>query len=167
MTGPEAKTRPAPGGYTLIEVLVVILVTSVLVGLVVPRLGRAPATDPAYQLDRLAALLDEWCNRAVIQGRALGVQFESDGYAFSLPTDTGNAWLPASREGPFRARRWDPALKARLLIDGRPVPLGGNGPQVTCHATGELTPFELRLSTERHTGRLRANFDANLRVTAE
>jgi len=146
---------------------VVILVTAILVGLVVPRLGRAPATDPAYQLDRLAALLDEWCNRAVIQGRSLGVRFESGGYAFSVPADTGNAWIPAPPDGPFRARNWAPALTPRLLIEGRPVPLEGQGPQVICHASGEMTPFVLELATGEHASHLRAEFDGDLRVSAE
>ena len=145
----------------------VVLVTAILVGLVAPRLGHAPAADPAHQIDRLTALLDAWCNRAVIQGSALGVKFESGGYGFRVPAEDESAWMPAPASGTFRPRSWAPSLKPRLLIEGRPVALDGRQPQITCHASGEMTPFAFELAVGNRRARLQASFDGKLRVGGE
>lgn len=148
-------------GFTLLEVLVVVLITGIMTGLVVFRLGADKRGDPNAQLQRLAALTEHWCQRAVIEGTAHAVRVHEQGYDFwvseflpddgeSLDNETG--WQPLSTEPAFAAFEWSSELRTELLLQGQSAPLDSEQPQIVCFASSELTPFALNLRRIGETG---------------
>lgn len=143
----------AASGYTLMEVLVVVIITGIMTGLVIFSLGRDQRGDPQAQLQRLAGLTEHWCQRAVLEGRPLGIRITGSGYDFWLPDSLGGGsgsdpdyWQTVADEPAFVGHEWDEALQTVLLLQGQSAPLDAEQPQIICHASSELTPFVLNLS---------------------
>lgn len=136
--------RRFPGGFTLIEVLVVVAIAAIVTALVVLRLGswHDPA-DPATQLQRLAALIEHQCEQSMFQSRPRGVRLDEEGYDFWQAT--GDGWAPLPDEKLDRRRLWAGEPRLELVLDGHRVPLGDTpqAPQIVCHPLGEMSPFSL------------------------
>ncbi len=140
-------------GFTLLEVLVVVVIAALLTGLVLLRVGqwRGP-DDPSAQLERLAALIEAQCQQAVFQARPRGVRITLEGYDFWQAASQG--WQPLPAEGIGRPRAWLGEHPPRLLVEGRASTLAdASAPQIVCAPLGELTLFELTLAEARLLGR--------------
>lgn len=131
----------------------VVLITGIMTGLVVFGLGRGNSGDPGKQLERLAALSEHWCQRAILEGRPLGIRITGSGYDFWIPDSLGEAaaigddnyWQPATEETAFTEHQWADALQAELLLQGQLAPLDALQPQIICFESSELTPFVINL----------------------
>lgn len=158
--------NPSPG-YTLLEVLVVVLITGIMTGLVVFSLGGDDSGNPDKQLERLAALSEHWCERAVLEGRPLGIRITESGYDFWTPDSLGEAaaigdenyWQPAADVAAFAQHEWAEALQTELLLQGQLAPLDALQPQIICFESSELTPFVINL---RRPGERPALLEGNL-----
>ncbi len=139
--------RPvATGGFTLIEVLVVVAIAAILAALVVLRLGNWSAPgDPLSQLERLAGLINHHCEQALFQSHPRGVQFSRAGFDFWQATSAG--WMPLPDEGLSRARAWLGEPQIEFMVEGQRVDLEDEpaAPQLVCQPLGELTAFTLSL----------------------
>lgn len=137
-------------GFTLIEVLVVVVIAATLTALVVLRLGQWQSPDnPARQLERLNALIDYQCEQAMFQSRPRGIRIVANGYDFWQRRSID--WLPLAPDGSNRPRQFDGSLEVSLSMAGYRVELGDvtdqSQPQIVCQPLGELTPFELTLQS--------------------
>ena len=152
-------------GFTLIELLVVLALIALLTGLATLSAGAvgSPVTREAR---RLAATLQLAVDESRLQGRVLGLRFDSEGYSYLELVDAESedspdfdfVWRPVARRGAMAPRSWPAPLEFQLRIDGRlvvPVPRGRPAaPQVLLLPEGEFTPFSLRLVGTRETGTL-------------
>lgn len=133
-------------GFTLIEVLVVVVIGAVLVGLVVLRMGdwRGQA-DPEKQLEQLAALIEVQCEQAMFQSRSRGIRITGEGYDFWQSGSEG--WVILSGDGINRARLWLGDVDLTLEVSGYRAGLSEEpeAPQIWCDPLGELTLFSLGL----------------------
>lgn len=131
-------------GYTLLEMLVVIVIAGVLSGFVILSMrGNSDHDRLLEAADRLAALVRLQCEEALLGSRAMRLLLDNRGYRFEVSTRSGWAAPP---DPVFRERPWPLPLGTRLEIDG----LGGaeaNG--IYCLPSGELTPFELMLRSHQ------------------
>ena len=129
-------------GFTLLEILVVIVIFSVLSGFVILSLrGVSDADRLTEAADRFAALVEFQCEEAMLGGRTIRLQVDDSGYRFEVATRTG--WLTPA-DSVFRARTWPVPLTARLRLDGQ-VHSRAEDTGISCLPTGEITPFELQL----------------------
>jgi general secretion pathway protein H len=134
-------------GFSLIEILVVVVILGVLALAV--TLGIATAGGErrlAQEAERVQALLQHACNQAELSGREIGLRIGAEGYAFSMLGFDG--WTRNAREDELRPRAWAPGMRVELLRDGSATRLieGHTGqPQIVCFSSGELSPFLLRL----------------------
>ena len=160
-------------GYTLVEILVVLIVVATLSGLIIIRVGQFGTSPPPQQLDRLATMLHGWCQQAVFQQRNLAVRIRADGYDFWEPDTTVNSvgevstnWRISSEEV-YTEQLWEGAIFAQLLVSGQVTELDLQVPQLRCYASGQMTPFSLRLTEmgqALHEASLQADSNGRLKL---
>jgi general secretion pathway protein H len=155
--GRNAPARAA--GFSLIELLVVIVILAIMAGMVLISMGTLRSVEPAEtEARRLTALLELLGEEALVQGRDYGVEFFADGYRFlSFDPDSG-LWSVVQDEASLRPRTLAGELRLVLAVDGREVVVDAADyervrrrdeivPQVAIFSSGEFTPFELFLVT--------------------
>jgi len=139
--GPEPNAEPKPrrarrAGFTLVELLIVILIVSLATGVVL--LTAPPArNDLRLEALRLAAKLTYARDEATVGGRAIALRLEGAGYAFDVRD--GPAWRPL-REPPFRPVSWEDGT--RLAAEDEAVE------RVAFDGAGYMEPVVLRLSRD-------------------
>ena len=101
------------GGFTLLEILIVLLMVSVLVGVTVPNLPAVVDTaDYDLEARRLELLLNMARGEAVLDSVEYGFDLTEQGYEFFRYDDTLQRWR--RQESPFQARRLPDSL--RLIV---------------------------------------------------
>jgi general secretion pathway protein H len=159
-------------GFTLIEILVVLVIMAVIISIAVLSIGT---TGRDTQLDeesrRIEGLVDILHERALLEGRDFGLRIEPAGYGFVVYSADRDRWLPISDEHEFRHRDLPKGVTFQLELDSVQVvlkpaeqTLSGDDPppppQVAIAASGEGTPFHLTLLREETQARASVNGDA-------
>lgn len=153
---------PAPSrsaGFTLLELLVVLVIIGVLATMVSLAVsGRAVDDRMQAEARRIESLIRLASDEVQAKGFELGVRATESGFEF-LTLDNSSQWssLP---DGPFRPRQVQEPFYLELRIEGRLIkpaataPAEENGrkaappklvPQVLILSTGEMTAFTLDL----------------------
>jgi general secretion pathway protein H len=94
----------AQAGFTLLEMLVVLVIAGLLVSLASLQLTRNPRTDLNEEAQRLALLFESAGDEAQVRARQIAWQPIEGGFRFDIRTEDG--WRPL-RDDLFRARRWE------------------------------------------------------------
>ncbi len=150
-------------GFTLVEILVVILIVSIMSGIVIASLpGFTRGADFETETRRVKALLELIREEALMQSTEYGFKLDTDGagrlngYSFHVYDELNQAWVQFE-EPPFRARELDEGIEARLDIEGEPFSLDEEDdeatPSVMILSSGELTPFSLSIFQGRDLSR--------------
>jgi general secretion pathway protein H len=166
-------------GFTLIEILVVLVIMAVVISLAVLSIGT---TGRDAQLDeesrRIEGLVDILHERALLEGRDFGLRIEPTGYGFLVYSADRDRWLPINDEHEFRHRDLPKGVTFQLELDSVSVvlkPVEQNlssddplpPPQVAIAASGEGTPFRLTLLRDATQARASVNGDAFGKTTQQ
>ncbi|MEW5791608.1 MAG: type II secretion system minor pseudopilin GspH [Pseudomonadota bacterium] len=151
--------RHAARGFTLIEILVVMVLIGITLGLVSVNLMPDDQRTLRDEAQRLALLLDQAQEEAVLRGRALGWQVQDGGYRFvertvqspepgaNLRSDNASeqpAWMPVTGNEVLRPRRWPEGLEVlRLSVNGNPASLDE---PLVFNPVGLSEPFQMDLA---------------------
>jgi general secretion pathway protein H len=153
---PVGNTRNrAPGacrgqrGFTLLELMVVLVIVSVILTFVSLTAGGDPRAEQLQRESRrLAALLEMASEEAVLSSQQLAVRFSEESYEFLVLQ--GGQWLPLSDDPVLRARSLPEGIELDLELEDNPPPAlvseDSDLPQVFLLSSGEMTPFVVTLS---------------------
>jgi general secretion pathway protein H len=133
-------------GFTLLELMIVIVLIGVLLGMVSLASGVSPARQARQEADALAGVIRQLRERAVLEGQEHGVRLSVDGYrAMRLGV---RGWEPVSV-----LNRWPPNLRLRLKHDGYLVNLGADEgpPQLLMLSSDETSTFTLTFESKDRT----------------
>lgn len=140
-TPPARQSR----GFTLLEVLVVILMVGLLASTLTLAQSDHGPQHAKREAERLRSLLVLLREDAMLERQELGVRIEPDGYSVHR-LDADGRWIPASD---YRPQQLPDSLRLHLELGeqapglGAPVPRPG--PQLLVLSSDELTPFSLQI----------------------
>jgi general secretion pathway protein H len=147
-------------GFTLVEILVVVIIMAVVISLAVLSIGvtgRDSALDEeSRRIEGLIGLLHE---RALLEGRDFGLLIEPAAYRFVAYQTRRQRWESFDEEREFRHRDLARGLSFALALDSHTVVIkppdpsltadtAAVAPQIVIAASGDGTPFRLSLLRE-------------------
>lgn len=134
-------------GFTLLELLVVIMIIAALLSLAAPGLDAVRGRGLAEAADRLCLTLNHARQEAVLASRPWRLEVDPEEKTLRFQHRLGAEFIPLS-EPPFAQTRLQPGMEiTALTINGQPVT--GSG-QVYLLPTGEQDAFSLTLSKGEH-----------------
>jgi general secretion pathway protein H len=175
-----ASSRCRSCGFTLMEILVVIVVIGVMVSIAtlsVNVLGRDREAED--QARRLWAVLRQAQEESELQGLDTGMFATTEGYQFLHFNPRENRWLPIENDSLFAPRKLPDGLELRLWLESREIVLRPSAPnredkdedkkwppQIMVLSSGDVMPFELRMERDGTEAlwRVTATPDGDLRI---
>ncbi len=159
-------------GFTLVEILVVVVIMAIIISLAVLSIG---VTGRDAQLDqesrRIEGLLGLLHERALLEGRDFGLRIEPAAYEFTVYDPRRDLWLAVDDDPVYRRRELPKGVSFELQLDSQTVVLKSIDrtfssdkapppPQVAVAASGEGTPFRLILLREATQAKASVDGDA-------
>ena len=124
MPGPIRALPNREGGFTLIEVMVVVVIIAALSSMLVLVAMPSDAALVDREARRLASLLELALAEARASGQSIAWSPEGNGYSFWQRSDDG-AWTRFSDTSIYRHRSFSERTEFReVLIDARQLPPG-------------------------------------------
>ena len=181
-------------GFTLIEILVVVMIVAIVASVAVLSLGVV-GDDRELRDEgrRLASLIEVAMDESMLQGREYGIEFMIDAYRFVEFDTLSNRWGEIFGDETLRMRRLPEGAEFDLFVDDQRVELefepsrlqtdedrndednepaddvDGYVPHLLIFSSGDLTPFELHLYRDFDDQRvvLQGDFVGNIEFVHE
>lgn len=136
--------RRASRGFTLLEILVVVVIVGIVLTGAILSLG-ATGKDRALEQerDRLAAIAAYVRERGAMLTLEYGLRCGQHGYRFTYYDNRALRWLPETVDDTLHPRRLPAGLRLRLMVEGREIVLDDSAltinPASTLPAGGTLS----------------------------
>jgi general secretion pathway protein H len=162
-TGIWTSSPRRSAGFTLIEILVVLLIIGIMIAGAVLSLGVTGGDrDLEKERERVLALTDYLRDQAALQNREYGMRCFIGGYEFLVYDPRSGRWQRVEGDTATRLRHLSPGLVMELSIEGRDIVLPRETveeadlvPQIMLFSSGDLNLFELTLRREQVPGGVR------------
>ncbi len=142
--------RKSIKGFTLLEMMLVVIIMGIMLGLATVMLGGSDARLVKDEAKRFVALLDLAAQESVLKSKELLLLVEEDGYSFMVAEEGELA--PLDDYGLLRPRQLPEGLQFSVVVEGQAMienQLGEiEAAQIWILSSGELSPFEITLSTD-------------------
>ncbi|MDT3705528.1 MAG: GspH/FimT family pseudopilin [Thiobacillus sp.] len=146
--------RTKQSGFTLIEILAVLVIIGIVVGLASVRLMPDDQGTLANEAQRLALLLEQTRDQAVASGEPIGFSVEAGRYRF-WTLDAENEWVPRSGDELLQDRPLASGVKL-LALQVNQVMLAA-GDHLLFSPSGSNAPFTADLGLNAAHVRLRGD----------
>ena len=158
--------RPRERGYTLVELLVVIVVIGIMLGLVSLSIVPDQSARLKRDAERLEALFALAAEEAQLSSQPITWRGDENGYGFYRRA--GDGWAPLASEGEFRLRTWEVSPMHLTLAasdvsrwstqSGRSgLAPGDEGTAIAFPRDGLQVAFELKLEADGKSVMLRGD----------
>jgi general secretion pathway protein H len=174
VAGPRSMARRFSNrGFTLIEIIVVVLIIGVIVSFASLALRRSADDVLQDEAERLALLLSTASDLAVMRSREYGLLLDEQAYLFLELGDDG--WQTTA-ERAFDLHELPEGFKLTLRSEGTDIvarriseqsPAIEEDPQVLIMSNAEITPFEIEVSAFDTETRWRLGLDERGSVALE
>ncbi|HVG04223.1 MAG TPA: prepilin-type N-terminal cleavage/methylation domain-containing protein [Burkholderiaceae bacterium] len=155
-------TAPSAAGFTLLELMVVIVLAGILISLVTVNI----APDPRQQLQREAQRVGQLMALAADESRITQqpIVWEADLRGYRFVTESGGERRLLTGDDLLRERAWETRLTRLAVLDnGGPQPaqvlLGPGAPPVRVGIAREWIQPRWRLELTSEDGSVRVDFD--------
>lgn len=158
-------------GFTLIEVLVVVVIVGIISAVAILSFGvLGDDRSLQQQARRLSSLVQLASDEALMQGRDFGIEFTRTGYRFLEHDPLTNRWYELLGDDLLRPRELEEPLELALVLEDREVeltdrfavieeedddddeadrsastPADDYAPHVLILSSGDVTPFDLHI----------------------
>ena len=134
--------RRAAAGFTLIELMVVLVIIGVLAAMVRINVGDNNARQARQEAAVLIQMMNALREKAVLEGQEYGLRFEPQ--AYQLMRFEADQWQAVNTPVNMAA-----GLALALTLEGRDQPLSprSNTPHVLWLSSDENTPFALHFES--------------------
>ncbi|MGZ3235942.1 MAG: GspH/FimT family pseudopilin [Burkholderiaceae bacterium] len=151
-TSSSARRRLLTGGFTLLELLVVIVIAGIMLGMV--SFNAIPGDRQMLQNEaqRVALLLQLARDEAIVRNRQVAFEADSERYRFLVREDNG--WKPITDDDLLREREFKHAI---ALSINPPLSEGGQGFRIVFGREPVDKPFVLTLSAGEASIAIRAD----------
>lgn len=174
------RLRARDSGFTLLELLVVLVVIGVMVSIATLSIGVLGADrEVAEETRRFWAVLRQAREEAELQALDLAIFVGTSEYEYLRFDARRNEWLPVVDDKLYAQRTLPEGLRFRVWLDGREVLLKPGfpdrskkdenqkwPPQLTVLSSGDVLPFELHIERDAAPAlwRVTSVADGDLRV---
>ena len=147
------RTKKTNAGFSLIEILVVVVIISLMTAIATLAIGDSQAERMKHKSEQIAAVIDYAQERAIFNSDELGIYFTNNSYAFYELS--GSTDKDGKRKAEWKSINNDKVLSERSLPDGLVFEVFLEGikivlakkekikPHVYILSDGSVTPFEV------------------------
>ena len=135
-------------GFTLLELLIVLVILGITISFTVLSFGlKNPQDDLKEQGQRLAALMQLASEESILLGQELALQFDNDSYSFL--NFKNDRWLEIENDQVFRTRSMPEHMSVELSVEGSEINnTAGLNERIYFFSSGEASPFKLWLRSQ-------------------
>lgn len=127
-----ARLASSRSGFTLVELLVVIVIIGIALGFVMLSPGLLGGTDRVLDEEarRLESLVELAEDEALMQGRDFGLEFLQGGYRFVEHDPLSGEWFEIEGDEFLRPRELEEGLAFELFLEDRRIELASQAADI-------------------------------------
>jgi general secretion pathway protein H len=151
------------GGFSLIEILVVIVIIGIVMSIAILSITLAGGDNQLRdEAQRIISLVEVAQDESLLQGREFGLEFMQGSYRFVEFDPLARQWSEVIGDDTLRLRQLPEELELELFIEERRVILKTDparteaddedrpgietyAPHVLIYSSGDMSPFEVHL----------------------